>query len=259
MKQFYKNHKSLINILFVILGIVFLFLVWDVASRSYNSPYVFPNVIDTFANLGLLLTQKSIYLSTLTTLGMALLAIIFSLIFGFVFGVLSFYIEPLRNFLRPFVSFFKIIPTVCVVILLILFSKGFASYLIIVFLVIFPIMYESTLNGFINIDKYIIESCKMEGFYRPKVFLKVLLPMSFPYINLGLIQSIGLGLKVEIMSEILIGYGSIRGLGFLIYEAQSITFNFIDIYSYVIIVIFVYGIIDLLLFLLRKHIKEKIN
>jgi NitT/TauT family transport system permease protein len=257
MKQFYQKYKKIFNVFFVLLGIAFLLLVWDISSRIYNSYNVFPTVVDTFANLFVLLGRGGTYLATLTTLGIALLAIIISLVFGFVFGVLAYYIEPIRHFLSPFVSVFKIIPTVCVVILLILFSKGLFSYLIIVFLVVFPIMYEATLNGFTHIDKNIIESCKLEGFYRPKVFFKVLLPMAFPYINLGLIQSIGLGLKVEIMSEILIGYDAVRGLGYLMHEAQSVTFNFIDIYSYVIIVIFVYGIIDLLLIFIRKRIKEK--
>ena len=126
------------------------------------------------------------------------------------------------------------------------------SYLIINFLVLFPLIYEATLKGFLEIDHNIINSLRLEETKGFSSLFKVLFPLASPYILLSVIQSIGLGLKIEIMAEILMGDNKNIGIGHLINNAYNHTFNYIDIYSYALLIVVVYLLIDLVLHILKE-------
>lgn len=259
MKKIYTKYKKLFTLLFILVGIVLIYAIWDISSLIYNEFNVFPTFEMSFVRFLEILTLGSTYKAIGITLGVSSLSIIVSLLLAFFFAIISYYFEFIRNILKPFVTFFKVVPTICIVIILILFMKNIVSNIIIVFLIIFPIMYESCLNGFLNIDQNIIKSLRIEGFYRTNSLFRVIIPEASPYIIVGIIQSIGLGLKVEIMAEILMSYGSLYGLGYLIYTASNVTFEFIDIYSYIILIVILYGFIDVLLHFILKKLKLNIK
>ena len=54
--------------------------------------------------------------------------------------------------------------------------------IIIVFMVIFPIMYEGIKSGINNLDENIIRSLRIEGLYNFNSIFKVMIPLAFPYI-----------------------------------------------------------------------------
>lgn len=252
MKKIYLKYQLIFNILFVFLGILFFITLWEISALIIDEFNIFPTFFQTLTNLFDILGDIRIYQSIGISLGISLLSILISTICAIIFGIISGLFKVIRMFLSPFIAFFKTIPTVCIVILLIILSKDIMSYIVIVFLVIFPIIYEATVKGISNIDDNIILSLRMEGLYTSNSLLKVILPLSFPYINGGLNSAIGIGVKVEIMAEILIGSSSIHGLGYLIHEVRAVTFNYIDIYSYVLIIVFLFLIIDLLLYFIKK-------
>ena len=72
------------------------------------------------------------------------------------------------------------------------------------------------------------------------------------HLNGALASAIGIGIKVEIMSEILVGSDSIHGLGYLIYLVRNVTFNYVDLYSYIILIAVIFLIIDLIIYFLKK-------
>ena len=78
-----------------------------------------------------------------------------------------------------------------------------------------------------------------------------------PYIYLGIMQSIGLSMKVEIMAEIVIGSQSIVGMGYYVYQAYAINADFIELFGLVLIILFTFGLVDLLLFKLKNILKKE--
>lgn len=244
--------KKILNIIFVFLGLIFVLFFWEISSRIYNSNSVFPSFIESLMNLVNLLKDINLYKSLLFTIGLGLLGVLISIIFGIFFGILAYYFELFRAFFSPINKIFRVIPTIIISILLIIFIKNIFAYLIISFLVLFPLIYEATLKGFLEIDQNIINSLRLEETKGFSSLFKVLFPLASPYILLSVIQSIGLGLKIEIMAEILMGDNKNIGIGHLINNAYNHTFNYIDIYSYTLLIVVVYLLIDLVLYILKE-------
>ncbi len=116
----------------------------------------------------------------------------------------------------------------------------------------FPILYENILKGIKSIDEEIIFSLKLESVSKINSIKKVLLPTISPYVGAGLASAIGIGIKVEIMSEIIVGSTALRGFGYLIYYVRAVSFNYIDIYSYILIILIVFLIIELTLYSIKR-------
>lgn len=252
MKEFIVKHQKYLNYFAVILGIAAFILVWEITSIIVNEPNVFPTFSTTLVNTFDVLGNQDIYISILYSLGISLGSILISTIIAIVVGTISGLFKFIEKFLSPFVTFFKIIPTACIVILLIIFSKDLISYFLIVFLIVFPIIYEAVVKGFNSIDSNIILSLRVEGLYKPRSIIKVMFPMVSSHLNGALASAIGIGIKVEIMSEILVGSDSIHGLGYLIYLVRNVTFNYVDLYSYIILIAVIFLIIDLIIYFLKK-------
>ena len=138
---------------------------------------------------------------------------------------------------------------------LIILTKPTNGLLIIDFLLMFPILYEAVVSGVKNIDKTLLDALKLDSGERTgNALTKVVIPMAWPYILLGIVQSLGLGMKVSIMSEVLCGDDRIPGLGRMINQAYQET-NVPVIFAITVISIVLIAILDLLLSFLKKKFK----
>ena len=254
MKNKKQNHIS--NGVFITIGIVILLLIWEIASLSYNKKYVFPDVVVTIKKSLEILSSGEIYVAILTSLGVSLLTILIALILALVLGCLAGLFEPIEKILTPAISIMKVVPTALVTILLLVFVKSTISTIVVIFLIVFPILYEAVINGIKNIDRYIIMSLKLEGLHKFNSIFRVIIPSILPYIYLGLVQSVGLSMKVEIMSEIIIGSQSIKGLGHLVYLAYAINADYIELFGIVLITLVSFGIVDFVLNKIKKFINN---
>ncbi|MDD4006096.1 MAG: hypothetical protein PHD98_02895, partial [Bacilli bacterium] len=82
------------------------------------------------------------------------------------------------------------------------------------------------------------------------------IPLSMPYVLLGVVSSLGLGMKISIMSEIIAGSNRISGLGRLIHlayiEADMTRIVAISIFAIILI-----GLIDLAMFFAKRKLKTR--
>ena len=95
----------------------------------------------------------------------------------------------------------KTLPVAAIIIVLLVSVGRNNSPYFITGLVVLPLMYETTFIGIKSINKGITEEIKMDSNVNWLVVSKVFIPMTMPYILAGTIQSLGLGLKVMVMSE----------------------------------------------------------
>lgn len=116
-------------------------------------------------------------------------------------------------------------------------------------------MYESFIAGHDNLSESIEMSLRLEGYYKPKSFFKVILPETFPFLLLGVTNSIALGIKVSIMSEILLNSSSLWGIGRLIY-VYRINSDYASMFAIVILVIIVFLIIDVILLPIKQKLRK---
>lgn len=257
MRLFKKIPTNFKTIFFEVIGILFLLLIWEIIALCVNDSFIFPHLDGIFIALVNILEEVTTWTAIGQSLLRTIISLVISFIFAFILGLIAGLFKPVKDFLAPLVYLLKLVPTPCVVFFIILFflKEPNIGSLIITFLIVFPILYESFVEGLTNIDPSIKLSLRLEGYYSKKSIFKVLIPESMPYLLLGCINSIGLGVKVSIMSEILIGTDSLWGIGRLI-QIYKINAEYDKMIALTLLVIFVFIIIDLLFSYIKIFFKK---
>lgn len=249
-----KNFKT---VFFEIIGILFLLALWEIIALCVNDPFIFPNLSNIFTSFGEILSISSTYTAIGESLLRTILSLIISFVFAFILGLLAGLFKLIKDFLAPLVYILKLVPTPCVVYFIIIFflKEPNIGSLIITFLIVFPILYESFVEGLNNIDDSIKLSLRIEGYYSFKSIFRVLIPQAMPFLLLGCINSIGLGVKVSIMSEILIGTESLWGIGRLIHNYR-LNAEYSHMIALTLLIIFIFIIIDIIFSYIKKILKK---
>lgn len=226
--------------IFILIGILFIFLVWGIANISIGNEYVLPSIINVFKALGKMLTDSDTYYIVFNTLSKLLITLIVSFLISIILVIGSAYSNKFEEAIRPTIILLKTIPVAAVIIIFLVIIGNKVSPYIISSLVIIPIMYEAINNGVKSIDKNIIDELRMNSRINLRVIIRVLLPLASAFIMTSIIQSIGLGLKVMVMAEFIvqpkntIGYEMLTAKNFL-YMDQVFAWTFILI-GFVLIV-----------------------
>lgn len=160
-----------------------------------------------------------------------------SFIFSLIFGLLAGHIPQLKILFNPILIVLKSIPTAALVFLFLVLSGAKYAPIYVVILISFPILYEAIAAGISNIPQEIINSSLVDGSHGLSTMLRIRLPLSVPYIIVGVASSFALSFKIEIMAEIITGDTS-YGLGSAIaYAQRNDPGNMVPIFAYSLIAI----------------------
>lgn len=254
-KAFLKKHAVII---YTGLGIGFVFLVWWLTSLIVKATLLptFPGPEDAIPLFFELFALSSTWLAVGGTLLRLLISFVLAFLVGSLIGIVAGKSKAFRSFMRPLIITLRTLPTAAVILILIVLLKPAYAPIIIVFLVIFPISYESMVTGLRNVNKEIKEAAKIDGASRLQAIVRIDVPLSTPYILLGVVSSLGLGMKISIMSEIIAGSNRISGLGRLIHlayiEADMTRIVAISIFAIILI-----GLIDLAMYFAKQKLKTR--
>ena len=202
-------------------GILFILLVWFFASRIVDNSIVIPKISEVLQALGSLLQTKQTYVIIFNTISRLILTVSISFVLALFCSILAGSITRVKDFLKPIMTLMRTTPVAAVIIILLMIFGNIKSPYIITSLVILPIMYEGILVSFENIDQGIIDEVKMLSNLNFRVVKEVYLPIVTPQILSTLVATIGLGLKVMVMSEFIaqpnntIGYVMLQEKNFL--------------------------------------------
>lgn len=201
------------------LAFLVIILIWLIGSFVVDNELVLPTISDTIKALTELFKSKSFY----ANLGASLLRLIISVLISFVLSIIIVSLSMVNSkfgyFIKPFMTFFRVIPLVSIVlIILLLFGFKIAPF-IIVSLLLIPNSYETILSGYYGIDQEMIDVFKIESNSKFDLVSKVYLPFLSSPIRSSLIESIGLGFKVLVMAEYLAQVN--KSYGNALYEAKT--------------------------------------
>ena len=250
------NRKEAGKLFYLALGAVAFFLAWwgafailqAMGNLILDSPFVIIGRV--FGYLGESWTWRAIGYTLLRLL----ISFSASFLIGGILGLLGGLNMNLHSFLRPFVAFSRAFPTAALIVLFVSLFHPIGGSFWVVFLVIFPIGYETVHSGIANIDQDTVDQLKLEcSQYDPRAVVGVLIPSAWPYILLGLVSAFGLGVKVSIMAELLTGVGTFAGLGTMIYAAQ-INADYDGVFAIGLIAMLIIGSIDLILLVIKSAI-----
>jgi len=246
-----------------ILGIILIFLVWYVLFLATGqSIYTFPDPWSVLVRSFELFQTKYLFKCIGGSLIRMLIGFGIASLLGIGLGMIVGNFIKLKHVFNPTMIALRSIPTAALVFLILRLAGFKNASIYIVMVIVFPMVYEATVSGYQNVDTDIKNSMRIDS---PNSFannFKVLLPLSMPYIAVGLTSSFALSFKIEIMAEVLTSSSDFYGLG----SAISIAFanqsdGLVSTFAYSFIAVLIMLIASLLLHIIKRlfNIKNPAN
>lgn len=254
-----KQAKKFITNKYVltILGCILFFLIWLIISLAVGeTTMIFPDPFSTIKESFSILSKDYVYKCLGWTMLRMVIGFTVSFILAMVFGVLAGHFPSLKTIFNPTIIALKSIPTAALVFLFLVISGARYAPIYVVILISFPILYEAIAAGVNNIPDEIIDATRVDGSRSLTTALKIRLPLSIPYILVGIASSFALSFKIEIMAEIITG-DTRHGLGSAISAAQkNDPTNMVPIFAYSLIVIIFILLVTVVEDLVSKKVKK---
>lgn len=217
-----------------ILGIVgvFLFiLIYQISSYFSESSFT-PSIVDIFSRLFISLASKQLWVDIGETVLAILIGDAIAIVIGILIGVLQDLSTHFAYLVSPIFSMLKHIPPISLFPILILvagisiWSRVIAIFLVVVFTVTY-----ATKKALDDVDECLIEASHVFGCNKIQTLIRVKLPIAFPVILTGIINSI-VASFFSICGIEMIGAG--KGIGFRILFFSN-TMDFVGCYVYIIV------------------------
>lgn len=191
----------------VLMVIAFLLLAWWAAGWR----------VGLFTGISLLVIGYiGIYEEFLTTFAIVLTAVFFCIIIGIPLGILASRSNAFAAGIRPVLDVMQTTPAfVYLLPIVILFSVGNASGVIVTFIFALPPLIRLTNLGIRQVDQEVIEAALAFGSSPRDILTKVQIPLSLPTIMAGINQTIMLALSMVVIASMI----NVAGLGRNVYRA----------------------------------------
>lgn len=254
MSQFTKNRKIKIfqdkNQVQVVLSCAILLFLWEIIALKINNDIYLPTLQQVFISMKEIVLEDRFILDVVSTISRCILSFFIALVVALILGIISNNLNIFKNFLTPITSLARSIPNMVLIVLtLIWFNKESAPY-IVVFIMVFPVLYDAILGSMKSIDKGILEMAELYKISRKDKILNIYLPsIKFSLVSI-LSSTISLGFKIVIAGEV---YGQpLYGIGAMI-QSEKVNFNSTGIFAWIIIIVIISSILNLIeKFLLRR-------
>ncbi len=233
---------------FLTIGIILT--LWQIQAMRIGKPDFFPyprQVWDTFI---VLLSDKDAYLVILRSFARLVVAIGTASLAGVLLGTMAGFTPVFATMMRPVVTSLRTLPVASLIVIILILYGHTRSLYIITFLMIFPLVFEAAKQGVLNISKTLKWALLLEKVPWRKKMAKVYLPLAFPYIKTGFLQSIGLGFKVLVMAEFIAQ--SPQSIGNMLYRGR-INLQYDHVFAWTAILIIIVTMVEFFIQRLRTE------
>lgn len=185
------------------LSAVILLLVWQMLAMAVDREIIIPSPATTLAEMIRIITQPNFLLIIINTLRRAVIGFFIALTCGLGLGIAGGYSKAVYHLLKPLVLMNRAVPTMAIILLALIWLDSDRAPILVGFVVIFPILYESIVQGIRNVDGKLIEMMNLyeiKGFQRLK---DLYLPSLASYLQSAMIAAMGLNLKIIVAAEVL--------------------------------------------------------
>ena len=254
MNQFTTSKKFNLfkdkNKIQVALSCVILLFLWEIIALKIDNDIYLPTLEQVLRSMKEIVLTDRFFADVLTTMARCTISFLVALGVAFVLGVISYTFNISKNFLTPIISLTRSIPNMVLIVLsLIWFNKESSPY-IVVFIMVFPVLYDCVLGSVKSIDKGILEMADLYKIGLKNKILKIYLPsIKFSLISI-LSSTISLGFKIVIAGEV---YSQpLYGIGAMI-QAEKVNFNTTAIFAWLIIIVVISSLLNLMERLLLRR------
>ena len=195
--------KKTKNILLTVLSVVLWVGVWCVASLLIGNRFFLPSPIHTLEALIELLGTLEFYKVVALTLVRVLLGLVIGILFGVALGILCHRFSIVFKVFSLPISIIKATPVASFIILLWVLLSGDSLAILVSILMVLPIVFQNTIDGFSSVSKDLIEVANLYKFSFVEKLKVLYLPVIQRFIYPAIITSVGLAWKAEIATEII--------------------------------------------------------
>lgn len=200
-------------------ALVVIIVVWQIVGQSVT-PIVFAPPIRVAKTFLSLWSEGTLPADTIVTLEAVFGGFVISCAIGIPLGLIMGRIRSAEYAVDPYVNFIYATPVVALLpIALIWFGPSVAATYFITTLHSAPPILINTMTGVKNTEKTIVETGRSFGFKGWKLWQKVVIPASLPYVMAGLRIGIGAALIGTMVAEIFL-YNV--GLGYLLTDETAL-------------------------------------
>ncbi len=230
-----------------------LLCLWQVIAVSVGKNLIVPYPLEVLSVMGNMVMSIEFYSTLLITLSHVFIMVIVSFVVSLILAYLCYQYKAIHECVVPVVSMIQAIPNVSFIILVLIWASSLQTVYIVLFLVMFPLLFQNILEGLKGIDRDI---CDVIAMYHPPFIMKmrsVYIPLIRHSLLAGMMNAICMGVKVSVMAEILaaLPFGIGRAL-----NLARIQFDMASIFAWTIyLMIFIY----ILEYSLRKVVKKKMD
>lgn len=208
------------NLVWSVFPFICLIVVWMLVYASgWISPALLPSPLEVLQTFWTHLTEGDL----LVNMGMSIQRVVGGLLLGMLMavpiGFLIGWYKPIRRFVDPLVNFFRALPPIALIPLVIVyFGIGEMAKIAILFYASFfaavIVMYE----GMNQISPVYIRVAKTLGATDMEIFLKVMVPMTVPHMLTALRVALGVAWATLVAAELVAAQ---EGLGAMIQNASA--------------------------------------
>ncbi|WBW98301.1 ABC transporter permease [Oceanirhabdus sp. W0125-5] len=248
------KNSSWKNKIIKVLPVIFWLFIWHIASLLINSEVKLPSPVTVVKSLIYLLKSLSFYYSIIWTILRGLCAFLISLLCGIIIGFLCHFSNTLYILLKPLISTLRSIPIISIIFLIVISMRKESVPIVVSFLVSFPIVWSTVVEGLKTVDKDILN---MANVYKISLFRQIFiiyLPSIFPQLLSTMISTLGLTWKSIATTEALsyLQYS----IGKYLYLSKT-SFDTASLFAWTIALLFISSLFGKLLRILSTPITKK--
>lgn len=219
MKKFFKSRK--LNIIYSVIAILLMWLVWIIAYHAVGNRLIVPSFRDSMSEFFALFKNGDFWAGLYHTLKRTFIAFLISVALALICAVIAVAGQAARAFLKPIISFIRILPTLATILLILRWTEGDKNIapIIVTVLVLFPMIYAQFIATVDGIDDGIRKMIKIYGISKATAVFKIYLPLISPNVLSQLGANISLGLKIMVSAEVIAN--TLKGLGGMMQYSYS--------------------------------------
>ncbi|MHB1171234.1 MAG: ABC transporter permease [Lacisediminihabitans sp.] len=224
--------------------------IWALGAQFGHNPLT-PSPLEVIGSFGKTIANGSLWQNTLASLQRVVIGFLIGILVAIPAGFLMGWYRWARGLLEPWVQFFRTVPPLALIPLVIVFlGIGETAKIFVIFLAAFLTSVIATFQGVRNVDVTLINAARVLGAGDLTIFMRVVVPASLPMIFVGMRVALGAAWATLVASELI---AAAFGLGRMMQSASQ----FLDTPRIVvgIIMIGVLGfVMDRLLLLLERRL-----
>ena len=135
--------------------VVYILLLWQLVAVIVNKEVIVPYPLDVFQRMIDMLTDFNFYQTLFITLSHVIIVVAISALIAFVLAYLGYQKPLIDEYVSPLLTMIQAIPNISFIILVLVWVSSLQTVYIVLFLVVFPLLYNNFIQGFKSIDHYL--------------------------------------------------------------------------------------------------------